>query len=78
MQQGKHVPSNRSLSLYLISIKKLLKEAQKKYNKREKSLISIPNSPFTDSEMPKQEPTRKRGPADISGASDFFSHIQQQ
>lgn len=66
MQQGKRVPSNRSLSLYLISIKKLFKEAQKKYNKREKNLILIPNSPFADFEIPRQEATRKRAiPADI-------------
>ena len=66
MQQGKRVPSNRSLSLYLISIKKLFKEAQKKYNKKEKNLILIPNSPFVDFEIPKQEATRKRAiPADI-------------
>ena len=60
MQQGKRVPSNRSLYLYLISIKKLFKEAQKKYNKKEKNLILIPNSPFVDFEIPKQEATRKR------------------
>lgn len=66
IQQGKRVPSNRSLSLYLISIKKLFKEAQKKYNKREKNLILIPNSPFADFEIPRQEATRKRAiPADI-------------
>lgn len=66
MQQGKRVPSNRSLSLYLVSIKKLFKEAQKKYNKREKNLILIHNSPFVDFEIPKQEATRKRAiPADI-------------
>lgn len=66
MQQGKRVPSNRSLSLYLISIKKLFKEAQKKYNKREKNFILIPNSPFADFEIPRQEATRKRAiPADI-------------
>ena len=66
MQQGKRVPSNRSLSLYLISIKKLFKEAQKKYNKRENNLILIPNNPFIDFEIPKQEATRKRAiPADI-------------
>lgn len=66
MQQGKRVPSNRSLSLYLISIKKLFKEAQKKYNKREKNLILIPNSPFANFEIPRQEATRKRAiPADI-------------
>ena len=60
MQQGKRVPSNRSLSLYLISIKKLFNEAKKKYNKKEKNLILIPNSPFMEFEIPKQEATRKR------------------
>lgn len=66
IQQGKRVPSNRSLSLYLVSIKKLFKEAQKKYNKREKNLMLIPNNPFIDFEIPKQEATRKRAiPADI-------------
>ena len=42
MQQGKRVPSNRSLSLYLISIKKLFNEAKKKYNKKEKNLNPNP------------------------------------
>ena len=66
IQQGKRVPSNRSLSLYLVSIKKLFKEAQKKYNKKDKNLILIPNSPFVDFQLPKQEATRKRAiPADI-------------
>lgn len=66
IKQGKRVPSNRSLSLYLVSIKKLFKEAQKKYNKGEKNLILIPNNPFIDFEIPKQEATRKRAiPADI-------------
>lgn len=60
MQQGKRVPANRSLSLYLISIKKLFNEAKKKYNKKEKNLILIPNSPFMELEIPKQEATRKR------------------
>ena len=60
MQQGKRVPSNRSLSLYLISIKKLFNEAKKRYNKKDKNLILIPNSPFIELEIPKQEDTRKR------------------
>ena len=60
MQQGKRVPSNRSLSLYLISIKKLFNEAKKRYNKKDKNLILIPNSPFIELEIPKQEATRKR------------------
>lgn len=66
IQQRKRVPSNRSLSLYLISIKKLFNEAKKKYNKRDKNLILIPHSPFDDFVIPKQEATRKRAiPADI-------------
>ena len=60
MSQGKRVPSNRSLSLYLGSIKKLFNEAKKKYNNKDKNLILIPNSPFEDFTMPKQETTRKR------------------
>lgn len=60
MQQNKRVPSNRSLSLYLISIKKLFNEAKKKYNKKDRNLILIPNSPFDEFEIPKQEATRKR------------------
>lgn len=64
--QGKRVPSNRSLSLYLVSIKKLFNEAKKKYNRKDKNLILIPNSPFEDFIIPKQEATRKRAiPADI-------------
>lgn len=66
MQQGKRVTSNRTLSLYLVSIKKLFNEAKRKFNKKDKSLILIPNSPFEDFKIPKQEATRKRAiPADI-------------
>ena len=60
MQQGKRVTSNRTLSLYLVSIKKLLCEAKRKFNKKDKNLILIPNSPFEDFKIPKQEATRKR------------------
>mgnify|MGYP000597194950 CR=1 FL=1 len=60
MQQGKRVPSNRSLSLYLISIKKLFNEAKKKYNDYDRNVIRIPNSPFENLDIPKQEATRKR------------------
>ena len=66
MQQGKRVTSNRTLSLYLVSIKKLFNEAKRKFNKKDKDLILIPNSPFEDFKIPKQEATRKRAiPADI-------------
>lgn len=60
MQQGKRVTSNRTLSLYLVSIKKLFCEAKRKFNKKDKNLILIPNSPFEDFKIPKQEATRKR------------------
>ena len=66
IQQGKRVTSNRTLSLYLVSIKKLFNEAKRKFNKKDKNLILIPNSPFEDFKIPKQEATRKRAiPADI-------------
>ena len=66
MQQGKRVPSNRTLSLYLVSIKKLFNEAKKKYNRKEKNLILIPHSPFDDFSIPRHEATRKRAiPSDI-------------
>ena len=64
MQQGKRVTSNRTLSLYLVSIKKLFSEAKRKFNKKDKNLILIPTSPFEDFKIPKQEATRKRA---ISG-----------
>lgn len=66
IQQGKRVTSNRTLSLYLVSIKKLFNEAKRKFNKKDKNLILISNSPFDEFEIPKQEATRKRAiPADI-------------
>ncbi|MDE6215952.1 phage integrase SAM-like domain-containing protein [Bacteroides sp.] len=66
MHQCKRVTSNRTLSLYLVSIKKLFNEAKRKFNKKDKNLILIPNSPFEDFKIPKQEATRKRAiPADI-------------
>lgn len=66
LQQGKRVPSNRSLSLYLVSIKRLFNEAKKKYNRKEKNLILIAHSPFDDFTIPRQEATRKRAiPSDI-------------
>lgn len=58
IQQGKRVPSNRSLSLYLVSIKRLFNEAKMKYNRKDRNLIL--NSPFDDIKIPKQEATRKR------------------
>ena len=60
IQQGKRVTSNRTLSLYLVSIKRLFCEAKHKFNKKDKNLILIPNSPFEDFKIPKQEATRKR------------------
>ena len=60
LEQGKRVPSNRALSLYLMSIKKLFNEAKRVYNKKYKDTILIPHSPFDDFVIPRQEATRKR------------------
>jgi integrase len=59
-EEGKRVPSNRCLSLYLMSLRRLYSEAQKYYNKPDKGLIRIPYSPFDYFKIPKQEATRKR------------------
>lgn len=65
-KQGKRIPSNRTVSLYLGSIRHLFNEAKKKYNDYDKNIILIPNSPFEHVEIPKQEATRKRAiPVDI-------------
>ena len=58
--EGKRVPSNRCLSLYLMSLRHLYGEAQRFYNKPDKGLMRIPHTPFEYFEIPKQEATRKR------------------
>ena len=58
--KGKRVPSNRCLSLYLMSLRHLYGEAQRFYNKPDKGLIRIPHTPFEYFKIPKQEATRKR------------------
>ena len=60
MEAGKRVPSNRCLSLYLMSLRHLYSEAQKFYNKPDKGIIRIPYTPFEYFNIPKQEATRKR------------------
>jgi integrase len=57
---GKRVPSTRSLSLYLMSIKRMFKEVCYVYNDEEHNIKLITNNPFYRFEMPKQEATRKR------------------
>ena len=59
-KQGKRIPSNRIVSLYLGSIRHLFNEAKKKYNDYDKNIILIHHSPFEHIEVPKQEATRKR------------------
>ena len=59
-KQGKRIPSNRIVSLYLGSIRHLFNEAKKKYNDYDKNIILIPHSPFEHIEVPKQEAKRKR------------------
>lgn len=60
LEVGKRVPSNRCLSLYLMSLRHLYSEAQKYYNKPDKGIIRIPYTPFEYFKIPKQEATRKR------------------
>ena len=59
-KKGKRIPSNRMVSLYTSSIRHLFNEAKKKYNDYDRNVIRIPNSPFENLEIPKQEATRKR------------------
>lgn len=59
-KKGKRIPSNRMVSLYTSSIRHLFNEAKKKYNDYDRNVIRIPNSPFENLVMPKQEATRKR------------------
>lgn len=59
-KKGKRIPSNRMVSLYMGSIRHLFNEAKKKYNDYDRNIILIPNSPFENLEIPKQEATRKR------------------
>lgn len=51
-QRGKRIPSYRSISLYMGSLRHLYKELQSQY--------SIQQSPFDSIKIPKQEMTRKR------------------
>lgn len=60
LKEGRRVPSNRAVSLYLGSIRHLFNEAKKQYNDYERNIIIIPNSPFENFKIPKQEATRKR------------------
>ena len=60
IRQGKRVPSNRAVSLYLGSIRHLFNEAKKHYNDYDRNIILISSSPFENFKIPKQEATRKR------------------
>jgi integrase len=60
IKAGKRVPTNRSVSLYLGSIRHLFNEAKKKYNDYDRNIIRIANSPFEFVTVPKQQATRKR------------------
>lgn len=60
MKQGKRIPSNRVVSLYLGSIRHLFNEAKKQYNDYDRDIIPIPHSSFENFKIPKQEATRKR------------------
>ena len=60
LKSGKRVPTDRSVSLYLGSIRHLFNEAKKKYNDHDRNIIRITNSPFEYVVVPKQQATRKR------------------
>ena len=60
MDEGKRVPSNRCLSLYLMILRHLFNEARRFYNKPDKGLIRITHSAFDYFKIPRQEATRKR------------------
>ena len=60
IKKGKRIPSNRMASLYLGCIRHLFNEAKKTYNDYDRNIIPIPNSPFENLVIPKQEATRKR------------------
>lgn len=57
---GKRVPTNRTVSLYLGSLRHLFYEAKKKYNDYDRNIIRITNSPFDYVAIPKQQASRKR------------------
>ena len=59
-KSGKRVPTERSISLYLGSLRHLFNEAKKKYNDYDRNIIRITNSPFEYIVIPKQQATRKR------------------
>jgi len=60
VEQGKRIPSSRTSSLYLMSVKRMFNEARNYYNRKFNNLILVPNNPFDDIKIPKQESTRKR------------------
>lgn len=43
---GKRIPSNRSASLYISSVRHLFNEAKRFYNDYDRNIILIPNSPL--------------------------------
>lgn len=57
---GNRIPSNRAASLYTGSIRHLFNEARKQFNDYDRNIILIPNSPFDNFKVPRQEVTRKR------------------
>lgn len=60
VKESKRVPSNRKLSLYLVSLQHLYREAMKHYNNGELGITRIKTDPFVHISIPKQEATRKR------------------
>ncbi len=73
IQKGKRISSDRTMSLYLGSLRHLFKEAQKTYNDYDNGFILIPNSPFANFKVPKQGASRKRAipPASIKSIMEL-------
>lgn len=59
-KNGERIPSDRTKSLYLMSIHHLYKEAMRHYNRPDLGVIIIKSDPFQFITIPKQEATRKR------------------
>lgn len=60
IEAGKRVPTERTVSQYLGSIRHLFNEAKKKYNDYDRNIIVISNAPFENMKVPKQQASRKR------------------
>lgn len=64
-EAGKRIPTNRTLSLYLMCIKKMFNEAKGHYNRQHKDVQLVTSNPFDRLKIPRQGATRKRAVSPI-------------